>query len=246
MLVYVLRKFTILQIYCTCNKSFFSNCPILWRCMIDFIEYKVIDTLSSHQRGDSPTSHRISEKSCILSSMNLMCAVLALNRLNIHVTVKEMNDSIAKCEEGRPGRENGLVNVGKISECVFSNLVKVHSRCYLRRLRLGTSYIGTVNDFIREYTECMLSKKITRETKIILIGWAGKNHFELDKGITHYTCVWNGVFMDGEESTFPISVDNISNAYYGLELTRLKVYYLQDFQVKKNRKTKKASTTSSS
>jgi len=36
--------------------------------------------------------------------MNLMCAVLALNRLNIHVTVKEMNDSIAKCEEGRPGR----------------------------------------------------------------------------------------------------------------------------------------------
>ena len=61
--------------------------------------------------------------------MNLMCAVLALNRLNIHVTVKEMNDSIAKCEEGRPGRENGLVNVGKISESVFSNLVKVHSRC---------------------------------------------------------------------------------------------------------------------
>jgi hypothetical protein len=79
----------------------------------------------------------------------------------------------------------------------------------------------------------MLSKKITRETKIILIGWAGKSHFELDKGITHYTCVWNGVFMDGEESTFPISVDNISNAYYGLDLTRLKVYYLQDFQAKK-------------
>ena len=52
--------------------------------------------------------------------------------------------------------------------------------------------------------------------------------------------------MNGEESTFPISVDNISNAYYGLNLTRLKVQYLEDFQVKTNRKTKKASTTSSS
>ena len=70
--------------------------------MIDFNECKVTDTLSSHQRGDSPTSNRISEKSCILSSMNLMCSVSALNRLNIHVTVQEMNDSIATCEEGRP------------------------------------------------------------------------------------------------------------------------------------------------
>ncbi len=54
------------------------------------------------------------------------------------------------------------VNVGNISD-----LVKVYSRCHLRRLRLGTS---SIDDFIREYTESMLSKKITRETKIILIG----------------------------------------------------------------------------
>jgi hypothetical protein len=57
---------------------------------------------------------------------------------------------------------------------------------------------------------------------------------------------YDEVFMDGQESTFPISVDNISNAYYGLDLTRLKVYCLENFQVKKNRETKKASTTSSS
>jgi len=102
------------------------------------------------------------------------------------------------------------VNVGKISECIVSNLVKVYSRCHLRRLRLGTS---SIDDFIREYTESLLSKKITRETKIILIGCGME-------------------FYERRRINFPISVDHILNAYYGLDLTRLKVYFLEDFKTK--------------
>jgi len=98
--------------------------------------------------------------------------------------------------------------------------------------RSGHGFSQTIIDFFREYTNNITSGIITSNTKIILIGWAGDGHYELDNGLTHYTCVTNGVFMSDEATTLPLTIENIATSYHGLELTRLKVYHLEAFLTK--------------
>ena len=194
--------------------------------------------------GFTQHSRSITQKTFVMS---LMCAVQALNKLNIPVSVEDMNDSIIVCKKSNEQYymsackttekdipQYGQLNVGNIAECVFTRLVKIHAHCYLRKWHLTKSSVGRITDFVRVYRNNISQGIITTNSKIILIGWAGDGHYEMDDGITHYTCVFNECFIDNKTTT-PVTEKNIAASYHGLHLTRLKVYHLEPFLAKTKR-----------
>ena len=61
---------------------------------------------------------------------------------------------------------------------------------------------------------------------MLIIGFAGRNRSDLDQNQIKLSGILNGIFLTGHQDPQPVTDDILSETYYGLEFTRMKVYRL--------------------
>ena len=169
------------------------------------------------------------------------------NLYGIRVLVDVINEKIDvvgkdKLVKWNPKLMDGIQGEGLVTEKFMMNIFQSVCDCDVRKLisERGKSNIVQIPEFVEAY-EKFITDSASNLRNIFVIGWAGKGS-KLDNGITHFCGIKDGLFYDGlndglKEPT-PVSAEILADAFYGMELTRLKAYVLSPKLLKTPKKRK--------